>query len=381
MKTIKKYGALAAAITALLTVAFIIGCSQPIDSAGWAFGGGGNTPIPAGYGGVRIVLTNSGNPRTIIPSVDTGDNAWVSYDLEFTGATSPTITDDFSTNVSSLSTIPVPLGTYTSLKVTANTAAGAAASVTYSTQFTVTPSPVTVVPSGGGTLTLVMVSPTTTITGNGTFSYTIVNDATLLTAASIAITPITLSTGGTGITTAPASISLTPLTPGTWSNSTSFRPGYYYIDISLTKNSLSPRVFRHVLHVYQNMTSNFTYTFNNADLPKVGGDVTVNITNPTISDGDFGLVYGTSNTPLVGGGKIPNLSVTTGSPVTVTITGALTGGTISWIHDGVSLGSSITLTITPGTPPFDSPIDETITVYASAGSTPYSITFQVELIP
>jgi hypothetical protein len=96
----------------------------------------------------------------------------------------------------------------------------------------------------------------------GTFEWGITNEVTGLTAASMDVTSIS----GNG-STYDITWSGTELTKGEkWEGSEDLKEGYYYVDFTLVKGVDSPRKFRHVLHVYRNMTSSFVYEFNDDKL-------------------------------------------------------------------------------------------------------------------
>jgi len=191
-----------------------------------------------------------------------------------------------------------------------------------------------------------------TVTGNGTFSWTISNSVTGLTSANMSFTKIL------GVGSAPASVNL--LQSGNWTGSiTNFPAGYYYVDFVLVANS-STRNFRHILQIYKNMISTFSYTFDNTYFTFAKADLPIDFTPIGDSKPEL-IVGGTSQSE----GYIVNLSISGAASNPKTIVIAVDNeniySAIGWYFSnggalstttGVSGGNDEILTIDTANAPF-----------------------------
>jgi hypothetical protein len=147
--------------------------------------------------------------------------------------------------------------------------------------------------------------------------------------------------------------------------------GYYYVDFTITVDTTNIVTFRQVLHIYNNMTSSFTYAFVNGHFGITSGKVQL-----TINYADKGTVI-----VLAKGGPAPvasedTITLTGTNSETVTITNIASFDSTDWaISRGTGLaltgtaGSEDELTITAGTVPF---------VAGTNGSTTYIVTITAE---
>ncbi|MDR0503664.1 MAG: hypothetical protein LBH16_10140 [Treponema sp.] len=234
MKKLNKISLFALLTVALFIPALITSCQVPDAGAN----------IPEGYGAVRI---NIGGMRTILPGNGAALASFANYKLVFTGSGSlPTLTFD---RASSAITTPInlPYGSY-SLAVTAYAGtidnSNIAATATVNT--------VTIASGGSTSITIILNAiPIGSAGDTGTFSWNITFDSNItdLDEAEMVITPA--SSGS------PVTVDLTT-NPN---NSQTYATGYYNVVFTLTREDESRFVFKQILWIYKNLTSNFTFEF------------------------------------------------------------------------------------------------------------------------
>jgi len=123
------------------------------------------------------------------------------------------------------------------------------------------------------TITLTVYDPV--VGKTGTFTYTL--DNANITSADITTATMTLTSIGTGTNQGPIDIkSQFTGTP----NSLTVATGFYYVDFVLVVGG-DTVTFRHVVHIYQNMTSSYTFTIGlsyfNATFKLESGDIVFDI--------------------------------------------------------------------------------------------------------
>jgi len=322
----KKCGVYATFAAVLLVMAVLVtGCPES------APGTSGYQP-PAGMGSVQLIFNETIERATILPDTAT-IASFQEFVLTFTAAGGGAVTVGPITRTYAARNTPVNLvpGSY-SVQVVAHLTAGtpASAAAVYTspagTPLSIVATNVTPI-----TITLKPYDPATS-TGSGTFAWNITNNITdaLDTGSEMKLTTLA---GGT--VTGWTDIDLT--VPGNLTNATgvSIPSNYYYVDITLIVNSV-PRDFRHVLHIYQNMKSTFSYTFTDSHITTTvtfTPDITYvhpTDTPPSIS---AAAISATPN-PLAGTGTVNDpyvLSLTdtdypTGLTITVSNNATFTGG-------------------------------------------------------
>jgi len=153
--------------------------------------------------------------------------------------------------------------------------------------------------------TIHLEAPAFTGSDTGTFSWNIHATVTGLTAATMSFTEVT----GSG-NAPPADVDLFD---DNWEDSiTDFPVGYYYVDFELTAGG-STRTFRHILHIYKNQTSAFSYTFNNSYFTFTTVNVPIDYIPPAVTP--LELVYEETGA----GGSPPPASLVEKQTVTVSI--------------------------------------------------------------
>jgi len=251
MKTLTKNRGIMTATVALLMLSamLITGCSSDITA---------EKPYapPPGMGAVKLSFNNTVNipARTILPGTQFGD--FKVFDLTFEGINASTGTNPSFTNISAANInkpIELPAGeydltivAYIDLSGTEDVATGTLSGLT------ITAGTLNAAPK----ITLVAYDPGT-YTGQGIFEWAIDNQTTP-TTATMTITEIgqmspevIIDLKNGGITNA----------YDDWSASYPLAAGYYYVDFEFVANSKTIN-FRQVLHIYQYMTSSYSYTLN-----------------------------------------------------------------------------------------------------------------------
>jgi hypothetical protein len=377
MRTLtKNRGFIAVSAVLLLSAILVTGCSNDIEKPDYR--------PPVGMGAVRLLFNENVSRATILP-VGATINDFEQFILTFTanggGAVTQMVTRLNTSAAVRNATIDLVPGNYdvtvVAYLIEDDTASAAA---TWSSASTLD------ISSGGIstlTITLEAYDPATS-TGNGKFAWVITNSTggTIQAGSKIALTTLV---GGAVLGWTDVNLA----TPGNWNNSASpvtIPSGYYYVDITLIVNGTT-REFRHVLHIYQNYTSTFSYTFTT---DHIGVELwtltpTINFTPPT----DTGKVpvltvaENASLNTLNGAGTAANpyiLSLSdNGEPddLTITVTNNATFSIITYYLNKASLGTGTTFSIDFSTAPFDAaPFDAAggpyqITVEGIIGTTPY----------
>ena len=333
-----KGGILAAAAIVLLAAVLVTGCFAPVEGL---FTGG--EKIPEGKGAVRLTIGSGGNARTIMPSAP----AFTSYAVKILDGGNATIkTDALSSNTGSYQ---LNEGDYT-IKVEASTGGGLAAVGERSIHIT------------AGQTTAISIQlemiDFAAATAPGTFSYNITTSGvTGLTAAAMTVTA--KGSYGKSPATSSASNNVYNLagSANNRSGSIPLEPGFYSVVFEL-KNNVNTIFYREVLHVYQNMTSNFQFTFTDAHFPSPG-NAGVTITAPSLSERRLGLAHSSGGT-WSGTLAADNLTLTirlSSSPGRITVSGAGTLSEVAWyinpgsgapLTAGISGSGNSVLTVTPG---------------------------------
>jgi len=133
--------------------------------------------------------------------------------------------------------------------------------------------------------------------------------------------------------------------------------GYYYVDITLVKNGTITTKFRQVLHIFNNMTSSFTYGFVNDLFGITSGTVTMTPISYENNGTPITMTYSPpSNTPIVSG--TTTITLTGSNSETITVTNESDYSSIGWTCSqtggvlAITGSNTETLTITAGTAPF-----------------------------
>jgi len=241
-----------------LFICFIIsGCYNPLSPP--------PLQIPSGMGSFSLSVDGA---RTILPN--TTIDSFKVYTLVFTGA--ETVSED-RTNTTLSAPKNLKAGTY-SLTVTAymDTAKTMPAASGSLSGIKIT--------EGETTTCTISLTPLGMTTGKGTFSWDI-NFPGGLSAASMKITPVNTATG-----TAEQTLYFTGGSPQVnKNNSVELNSGVYRVVFTLIKNSSTQTVtWRDAVHVYQNMTSAFSYTFTEAHFNNIKYAVTFVYNDEAASD-------------------------------------------------------------------------------------------------
>jgi len=273
---IKKCGVYATFAAVLLVMAVLVtGCPESVP------GTSGYQP-PAGMGSVQLIFDENIARATILP-----DTATIASFQEFvltftavspgTGVTPAPITRTYATRNNAIDLVP---GEY-DLEVVAYLIASDATSA--AAVWSSDPSTPLDISSGNTTTLTITLKPydPATSTGTGTFAWAITNSITGTLESGSKISLMTLAggttiTGWTDVDLENAGTSITNATGVT------IPSNYYYVDITLKVNGVT-RNFRHVLHIYQNMKSTFSYAFTNDHIgvTLITFTPTINYTHPT----------------------------------------------------------------------------------------------------
>jgi len=341
MKTLtKKCGIITAVATLLLLTAMLIGCSNGITTTEKE----DYTP-PVGMGAIRLNF-NKDIARTILP--DTADiTDFNKFQLQFTptlngGSISPieyTDSNDLSTPINL-----VP-GTYTLQVLAYIEDAGNTFQLAASAE-----EDGIVISSGGNTnksITLKAIDPASATSGEtGVFAWVITPPST----GTINSATLTLTAIGTGTTQSPINLT-TVVVSGKWESSKLLPVGYYYADFAITRNGVLI-TFRHIAHIYQGMTSTFTYEFSDNFFVLLSGTLTPTIDYeapddhaPVLTyddDGDNNAV--TPEVDIVNGATITLSKTGTGGKLTsatLTVKDAADYSTINWYCQSVTPRSNL----------------------------------------
>jgi len=315
-------GVCAAAV--LVLAALVIGCTNPGVS-------GGKDELPEGMGAVNIKFNDAvkQSRATILPDSTTNIASFLGgFHLDFNQSAVPKKTVDIAQG-GSIPTITLVAGTYNLVVVayldTAKTNPGAS----YTETITIT---------AGDTKTITIVLEPIVSTGTtGTFAWNITHTlaAPDVTKAEMTITPIG---GGSAITPSTNLLSAFATSPVVGSDA-AIPTGYYYVDFEFIVQGTTTK-FRHVLHIYQNMTSTFTYSFTNNHFSLVSIQINspITYTNPTET--------------------LPTLTVSTGSSGNgKTVVGSGTAAApyiLTTLNTSSTNADVIDITVTNATASFDS---------------------------
>lgn len=347
----KKCGIITAVATLLLLTAMLTGCSNGIT------GKEDYTP-PAGMGYVRLNFNNTVGRATTLPD-EVDLDFFEAFELQFTptatvpGGVAKTVTITDPTELGdAIDLVPgsydLTVIAYTDYNDGTETASNPAATGDADSELTIAignPETATVV--------LKLYDPSVG-SGNGKFAWSITNNITApISAASMVVTEI----GGSVAYTHPDL--LTAFGSATVTGNTSIPAGYYFVDFSLTVDSTA-RDFRHILHIYQNMTSTFTYVFNNGSFDISNGRVSPGITYekpvvvspPELESGSALTENQTLTISIAAAGT---------TSVDITVTNYAIYDSIEWF-----LGLSTTLTSTDGLSASDDVDYDTLTIDGSA---------------
>jgi len=379
-----KRGIITVMAALLVLAALLTGCSNGIT------GENERNTLPAGMGAVRLNFNND-IARTILPDTATL-STFNGFMLQFTTSGGTGVPKTLYRNSSNLTnSVSLVEGTYTLIVIAYLEVNGtytdentdptlgkpaAAATISGINITDQTSTPVTVV------LRAFIDNPTgVTTAADGTFHWVITNDVTGggLDVADMTVSPIS---GG-------ASVITKDFTSDSLDDEEDIAAGYYYVVFELTKGSQTI-TFNHILHVYQNMTSTFTYSFKDElfttlPTPSPVGTATFTTTppvyqapedlSPVLSDDGGTTDFAEGNT----------ISTTAGTSVTITVTNAsiFTGG-IVYYYDGATesvTGGTFDLETATGDT-FETPGLYEITVKGTVGATngvPYTTYFYLEV--
>jgi len=312
----KNRGFLAATVALLMLSAMLVtGCGSDITAEK------PYTP-PPGMGAVKLSFDNN-IARTITP-VGATLGSFNGFTLQFYNTSGGAAKGPLHRNSSNLNnSVELMYGTYTLIVIayldmsgytdentspTTLTRPAAAATVEGINITRGDTTPVTVV------LKAFIEKPTgVSADAKGTFSWNITNDIIGLDNAIMTVTPIDDTT-----------VSLTKNFITAGSNDDSLvstellDAGYYYVDFVLIKGS-DGITFRHVLHIYQNMTSQFTYEFKNVLLNPIIIHGTASFSTPMsyLNPTDFLPILSENGlSPLSKGDTV---NVNSGNTATITI--------------------------------------------------------------
>jgi hypothetical protein len=139
------------------------------------------------------------------------------------------------------------------------------------------------------------------------------------------------------------------------SGSIDLTPGYYYVDFTLIVDSGTPKTFRHILHIYYNMESIFSYTFTNDDIAILTSRVTASTFEfKSPEDDEIALVLYHGLVPIVEGGEI-TLSIDAEDTAEIIIDNADSYDSFAWYCGDLSspLETADSFTVDVADPPFD----------------------------
>jgi len=186
-------------------------------------------------------------------------------------------------------------------------------------------------------------------TGNGTFQYKITSDITTakLTSAYMKFTQISNGAAQSDI----------DLKATAWNVATAqtlpLKAGDYFVDFLITVPTGEVINFRHIVHIYQNMTSSYDFTINrdyfNAVFKLVSGNITLEIpeNNPEVE-------YSINGDPAVTYTSGATISLTRGDEIEFTVTNAGDYTSFEWYcidTSDIGSGSTCTIDTTATTPP------------------------------
>jgi hypothetical protein len=375
MRTMAKkcgiYAALAAVL--LITVALVIGC-----------------PASPGISGsestsVRLRFNDEIAARTIVPGVTEFDDFEV-FEVTFTGTGFTSGTDYIFIGANAITKAnignPIVVGPGT-FNLTVNAYIDPTVAPNTPIDAAVTLTGVRLIANTDNEIGPVILRPVFRSGDTGTFAWNITNNITrTITSAEMALDPI-------GVGTAPAG---SPYdleggsAPNDWVGSVIVDTGYYYVDFEIIVNG-ETRSFKHVLHIYDGLTSTFTYTFT---------DDYFAITQVLTTDWDYGedipLELELDGSPLLGKVTVDLYDPATTAVVQVVNVEDENGDdmydTIEWYYNGALITTNVshtdfandTFTVDVANPPFNEEGTHFITVVAIKGVIPSSEIFDVEVV-
>jgi hypothetical protein len=378
----KKCGIITAVATLLLLTAMLIGCSN-----GTTVTEKENYTPPAGMGYVRLNFNNTVGRATTLPDVVL-ISFFKAFKLQFTptatvaGGAAKTVTVTDSAKLGeAIDLIPgsydLTVIAYTDYDDQTEIASNPAATGDATSELTIAIG----VPESA-TVVLKLYDPSVG-SGNGKFAWNITNSInSAISAASMVVTEI----GGSVVYTHPSL--LTAFGSATITGSTNIPAGYYFVDFSLTVGG-KPRDFRHILHIYQNMTSTFGYEFSDGSFDITTGKVSSGITyeEPTVVSppalSSSGALTENQTFPI-------SLAAASGTPVDIIVTNFAIYDSIDWFVNfgmtalgaGLSASDTVdydTLTIDGATAPFDTKGTYLLTVQGIKDGIPYGTFIRLEI--
>lgn len=318
MKTLTKKCVIVTAMAVLLVLtAMLTGCSNGIAEKE------GYKP-PAGMGAVKLNF-NKNIARTILPDTATIAD-FDKFDLQFTpttdgGSISPIIytdSDDLSTPIDLVPGI-YTLDVLAYIEDDTSTMRLAASATEEDIEIT------SGVTNSSVTIHLRAIDPEkATSNEEGTFAWDITPPAD----GTINSATLTLTAIGTG-TTQPSPIILV----SNWNNSVSIPVGYYYADFRISYNGI-PITFRHIVHVYQGMTSTFTYEFEAGFFVLLKGTLTPSVDYVGPDDKSPELVYNDGTDHAINNGDRITLSSGGGDSIVITVTNDADYSAVNWYCQG-----------------------------------------------
>jgi len=294
MKKCGRMRAYAGVCAAVALAALVTSCTNP-----GAPGGKDDIQLPEGMGAVRISFNDTvkQSRATILPGTTNTGNFLGGYELTFTAIMPGTGTTKTVTLGSGETTANITLvaGEYDLEVIAYLTTLGSDPVASYSNS--------SIIITAGSSQNLIVTLQPIDNQGNGTFAWTLTNGITpeAVTTAEMNITKIGTST--------PLNVSLNDFKTSpavAVAGTQSLASGYYYVDFSFTVAGITNN-FRHILHVYENMTSTFTYTFSNAHF-SIGMVRVTNITytHPTPTPPTLNVTAGSGSvqTAVLGSGTL-----------------------------------------------------------------------------
>jgi len=298
---IKKRGVVAAAAVLLAVAAIFvtITCNNDIDTTN-----SDDFTIPTGKGAVKLSFDET-IARTILPNDVTAVSQFSYFDFSFTAITGGTGTSktEYAIPYGSITnSIALDPGDYNLTVIAYYNVNGVAPGTSYNTtdfkpmakNNPVVPVTITAAQTTSANIVLKPYDQVTG-TGDGIFRYKITSDIATgnLTSASMTFTLI-----NTGVAQTPIDL----ITTSVWNKATttdsSLQAGDYYVDFLIKVPTGEEINFRHIVHIYQFMTSSYEFIINrdyfNALFTLIAGDMTYENSDhlPLLKFGDYNLSNG-----------------------------------------------------------------------------------------
>jgi hypothetical protein len=351
-------GVIVYAVALLMVLALVAGCLQPSSAPSYQH--------PKGMGVVKLNFGNTVQRETYLPEDLVVADDLHSFELDFipTGGSGGQAKSVTHTHLELL-TAPIPLvaGEYNLTVVAYLDSDATEAVATGDITFTVT--------EGVTTEERVILKAYDPAVGtdNGIFAWKISVTNVIFTTATMNVTRI----GGSSV------LNKNLLETGNMDSSSPLPAGYYYVDFSLEISSLSlNRTFRHVLHIYQNMTSTLEYDFSN---DKLG------IAAMTISSFKPDFEWD----PIIN--YKPDLDVSAiditigGADQTITVTNASDYTSIEWYYNGNDVTNRATpaatretLVVSTSAAPFNEAGKYQLIVVGFLGTVPDTVPYSAEIL-